>query len=204
MKWLEKTVLQSENIKLIPLEEQHVHDLALAASDGNLWELWYTSVPDDQTISKYVQKAIEENRNDTSLAFAVIHKKTNTVIGTSRYTNATSEHKRLEIGYTWYAETYQKTYVNTECKLLMLQYAFEKLHTIAVEFRTNWYNFQSRNAILRLGAKQDGILRNHQILPDGTLRDTVVFSIIESEWPACKKALKFKIEQIHKRSKMGD
>jgi RimJ/RimL family protein N-acetyltransferase len=114
------------------------------------------------------------------------------------YTNATPEHRRLEIGYTWYSQTFQKTHVNSECKLLLLTHAFEELKAIAVEFRTNWYNFPSRNAILRLGAKQDGVLRNHQIMTDGSLRDTVVFSIIESEWKTCKRALKYKIEQIHK------
>ena len=127
-------------------------------------------------------------------------KKMNNIIGTTRYTNATPEHRRLEIGYTWYAQPFQRTYVNSECKLLLLTHAFEQLKAIAVEFRTNWYNFQSRNAIARLGAKQDGVLRNHQILADGSLRDTVIFSIIESEWTTCKRSLKHKIEQIHKTS----
>lgn len=131
------------------------------------------------------------------MAFAVVDKQTNHIIGTTRYTNAATEHRRLEIGYTWYAKSYQRTHVNSECKLLLLQHAFEKLQAIAVEFRTNWHNLSSRNAIQRLGAKQDGILRNHQILPDETLRDTVVFSIIESEWKSCKKALDFRIRQMH-------
>ena len=131
--------------------------------------LWFTSVPSSENIDSYVAKAIEDFKQDKGLAFVVADKKSNTIIGTTRYMNATPEHRRLEIGSTWYARTFQKTYVNSECKLLLLTHAFEVLNAIAVEFRTNWYNFQSRNAISRLGAKQDGVLRNHQITPDGCL-----------------------------------
>ncbi|MEG1022107.1 MAG: GNAT family protein, partial [Myroides sp.] len=149
------------------------------------------------TIDDYMNKAINDFKLDKGLAFAVIDKKSDKIIGTSRYTNATPEYKRLEIGYTWYAKSYQKSFVNTECKLLLLTYAFEVLETIAVELRTNWYNFESRKAIARLGAKQDGVLRNHQINPDGSFRDTVVFSIINSEWKACKRSLLFKLDQYY-------
>lgn len=152
-------------------------------------------MPTVDTIDDYMNKAINDFKLDKGLAFAVIDKKSDKIIGTSRYTNATPEYKRLEIGYTWYAKSYQKSFVNTECKLLLLTYAFEVLETIAVELRTNWYNFESRKAIARLGAKQDGVLRNHQINPDGSFRDTVVFSIINSEWKACKRSLLFKLEQ---------
>lgn len=200
-KWLKEVVLETNNIKLLPIREHHKTDLLVAAFDGNLSELWFTSVPTKESIDNYIQKAIEDYKEDKGLAFVVVDKNTNSIIGTTRYTNATPEHRRLEIGYTWYAYSFQKTHVNSECKLLLLTHAFENLKAIAVEFRTNWYNFSSRNAIERLGAKQDGVLRNHQILPDGSFRDTVVFSIIESEWKSCKNSLNYKIEQIHKQKK---
>jgi RimJ/RimL family protein N-acetyltransferase len=198
-KWFNEIVLESNNIRLQPIRMTYKEDLIRASADGNLAELWFTSVPTSNTIDNYISSAIEDFRLDKGLAFVVIDKHTNMVIGTTRYTNGTPEHRRLEIGYTWYSRTFQKTHVNSECKLLLLTHAFEELKAIAVEFRTNWYNFPSRNAILRLGAKQDGVLRNHQILADGSLRDTVVFSIIESEWKTCKRALLYKIDQIHKK-----
>jgi len=199
-KWFNEIVLETDNIKLIPITLNHKADLLAASTDGNLSELWFTSIPTLKNIDNYIEKAIEDFKLDKGLAFVVIDKKTNKIIGTTRYTNATPEHRRLEIGYTWYSQSFQKTYVNSECKLLLLTHAFEELKVVAVEFRTNWYNFQSRNAIARLGAKQDGVLRNHQIMPDGSLRDTVVFSIIESEWKVCRHSLTYKIEQIYKRS----
>ena len=198
-KWFNEIVLESNNIRLQPIRITNKEDLISASSDGNLAELWFTSVPTPNTIDNYISSAIEDFELDKGLAFVVIDKHTNKVIGTTRYTNATPEHRRLEIGYTWYSRTFQKTHVNSECKLLLLTHAFEELNAIAVEFRTNWYNFPSRNAILRLGAKQDGVLRNHQIMADGSLRDTVVFSIIESEWKTCKRTLTYKIDQIHKK-----
>jgi len=199
-KWLKEIVLETNNIKLLPISESHKADLLIASTDGNLSELWFTSIPTKNNIDNYIAKAIEDYNQDKGLAFVVIDKNTNRIIGTTRYTNATPEHRRLEIGYTWYSKTFQKTYVNSECKLLLLTHAFEELKAIAVEFRTNWYNFPSRNAIARLGAKQDGVIRNHQIMSDGSFRDTVIFSIIESDWKACKHSLNYKIEQIHKKT----
>lgn len=200
--WFSEVVLESDSVKLIPISWEHKKDLILAAKDGNLIELWFTSVPDEAHIDAYISKAIDDFKQDKGLAFVVVDKATNRIIGSTRYTNATPEHRRLEIGYTWYAESFQKTHVNTICKLLLLTHAFEVLNAIAVEFRTNWYNFKSRNAIARLGAKQDGILRNHQLMADGSCRDTVVFSILNSEWKACKKNLLFKLEQ-HDKLKKG-
>lgn len=194
-RWFKEIVLETERIKLVPLRLDYKEDLLNAAKDGDLGKLWFTSVPTVDTIDDYMDKAINDFKLDKGLAFAVIDKKSDKIIGTSRYTNATPEYKRLEVGYTWYAKSYQKSFVNTECKLLLLTYAFEVLETIAVELRTNWYNFESRKAIARLGAKQDGVLRNHQINPDGSFRDTVVFSIINSEWKACKRSLLFKLDQ---------
>lgn len=199
-KWLNEVVLETDNVKLLPICENHKDDLITASLDGNLSELWFASIPTKYNIDIYIAKAIEDFKQDKGLAFVVINKKINRIIGTTRFTNATPEHRRLEIGYTWYSKTFQKTHINSECKLLLLSHAFETLKTVAVEFRTNWYNFPSRNAIERLGAKQDGVLRNHQIMPNGSFRDTVVFSILESEWQTCKQALLYKINQMHNKA----
>lgn len=196
--WFKEVILETDRIKLVPISETHKNDLIAASEDGDLSDLWFTSIPKKDDFDSYIAKAIDDFKEDKGLAFVVIDKKNNKIIGTTRYINATPEHRRLEIGFTWYAKSYQKTYVNTECKLLLLTHAFEVLKAVAVELRTNWYNFQSRNAIARLGAKQDGVLRNHQIMSDGSLRDTVVFSILESEWLACKCSLYYKIDQMNK------
>lgn len=202
-RWLKEVVLETDNVRLAPLREHHREDLLRAAADGDLSGLWYTSVPSENNIGPYMEKAIGDFNEDKGLAFVVMDKRTDMVVGTTRYTNAIPEHRRLDIGFTWYAKSFQRTHVNSECKLLLLTHAFEILKAIAVEFRTNWYNFPSREAIARLGAKQDGVLRNHQIMPDGTLRDTVIFSIIESEWRTCKRSLEHKIGQAHKRKEQG-
>ena len=137
---------------------------------------------------------LEEKKAGRALPFTIVDKKTNTIIGSTRYCNAIPEHKRLEIGYTWYAKSHQRTSKNTETKLVLLTHAFENLQSIAVEFRTHHKNKASINAIARLGAKQDGILRQHQQLEDGSYRDSVVFSILNKEWSAIKKNLKFQLE----------
>lgn len=194
-KWLQEVVLETARIKLLPLKPIHKEGLLLAAADGQLSDLWFTSVPNAESIENYLAKAFTDFEQDKGLAFVVIDKSSRKIIGSTRYTNATPEHRRVEIGYTWYAKSFQKTHVNSECKLLLFSHAFERLQAIAVEFRANWYNFESRRAIERLGAKQDGVLRNHQILADGSFRDTVVYSIVDNEWKACKCSLIFKIEQ---------
>jgi RimJ/RimL family protein N-acetyltransferase len=194
-KWLKETELEGDLVRLVPLQKRFRNELVKAASDGELWKLWFTSIPSEHTIDEYIDFAISETGLDKALAFVVIDKKTNTLIGATRFCNATPIHKRLEIGYTWYAKSHQKTGVNTECKYLLLTYAFEVLQCIAVEFRTHWHNQASRNAIARLGAKQDGILRNHMIGAEGTIRDTVVFSIVREEWTVVKKSLRFRMEQ---------
>lgn len=195
MAWFQKVVLENEWVKLEPLEVHHAEALVRAASDGELWNLWFTSVPTQANIQAYIQKAIDDYIKDCGLAFVVIDKKSNTIIGSTRYTHAAQEDRRLEIGYTWYAQSFQRTIINTACKQLLLTYAFETLDCIAVEFRTHWYNFASRNAILRLGAKQDGVLRNHKIMPNGSIRDTMVFSITREEWSTCKVHLQTKLTQ---------
>ena len=191
MKWLNKIELSGKSVKLDPLTLAHVEGLTEAVKDGELWHLWYTSTPEPTAVNSYIETAINEFEKDKSLPFAVVRIEDNKVIGTTRFMNADSKNKRLEIGTTWYSKSVQRTGVNTECKYLLLQYAFEKLECIAVEFRTHWHNTQSRNAIERLGAKQDGVLRNHQLDKFGCLRDTVVFSILNSEWKTVKMSLEF-------------
>ncbi|NVK21161.1 MAG: GNAT family N-acetyltransferase [Kangiellaceae bacterium] len=191
----ESIKLQSDLITLAPLQIEHQHDLAAAVEDGKLWELWFTSVPTGDGVLKYIETALQEQAHMKSIPFAVIDNKTQKAIGSTRYCNIDRNNRRLEIGYTWYAASYQKTSVNTQAKLLLLTHAFEQLGVIAVEFRTNWHNHVSRQAISRLGAKQDGVLRNHIIMADGTLRDTVIFSITDQEWPAVKKNLEYKLSR---------
>lgn len=193
-KWLNDVELVGISVTLMPLERGHSQALVNAAADGELWKLWFTSVPNVDNVDAYIDFAFSEKELGRALPFVVIWNKSRQIIGTTRYCNADSKNQRVEIGHTWYAKGYQRTVVNTECKLLLLTHAFEQLNAIAVEFRTHWHNHASRNAIARLGAKQDGVLRNHQKMPDGSYRDTVVFSITNQEWLAVKNNLLFKLE----------
>ena len=194
-KWLNKVELGNEHIKLVPLSMLHLEGLTQAVKDGSLWTLWYTSTPEPENVKSYIQTALDDFEHDRSLAFVVIKTDTNQIVGTTRFMNADPINKRLEIGTTWYAKSVQRTGVNTQCKFLLLAYAFETLNCIAVEFRTHWHNTQSRNSIEKLGAKQDGVLRNHSFDKSGNLRDTVVFSIINSEWNTVKQSLTFRINK---------
>ncbi len=192
---IEEIILEHGDIRLAPLDLFHEDGLLEAASDGQLWELWYTSVPNPETLKRYIEIAIREKEKRVSLPFVVIDINSNKVIGSTRYMNIDHGNRRLEIGATWYANSYQRTGTNTTCKFLLLQHAFEKLGTIAVEFRTHFFNHRSRDAIERLGAKRDGVLRNHRIDKNGLLRDTVVYSILNSEWPVVKKSLQHKLKK---------
>lgn len=195
--WTKPVALEGKLVKLIPLDLSHQNDLLNAASDGNLWELWFTSVPSATTISKYLNSALENQQKGLALPFTIVDKKTNKIVGSTRYLNIEAENRRLEIGATWYAKSVQRTGINTECKYLLLQHAFETLGCIAVEFRTHYHNLASRNAILRLGAKQEGILRNHRIDPQGNYRDTVVFSILDNEWKTVKASLEYRMNKSY-------
>ncbi|QSX35825.1 GNAT family N-acetyltransferase [Shewanella sedimentimangrovi] len=188
--------LDGELVVLEPLSLDHVPALSLAVADGELWQIWYTSAPHPDEMKAYVEKALAQEAAGQALAFAVRCKHSGEVVGCTRICNWDQPNRRLEIGYTWYAKRAQRTGINTETKLLLLGYAFEVLDVMAVEFRTHWHNQRSRAAIARLGAKQDGVLRNHQLLKDGTVRDTVVFSIIDSEWPAVRQNLRFRLQQF--------
>ena len=195
MRFVEPVTLAGRHATLEPLARGHAAALAAAAADGELWRLWYTSIPAPATTAAWIDAALAMRERQGAMPFVVRDNATGEVVGSTRYFNVEAAHRRLEIGHTWHAQRVQRTAVNTECKLLLLAHAFETLGCIAVEFRTSFFNFPSRRAIERLGAKQDGILRNHQILPDGTLRDTVVFSIIDGEWPAVKRHLAFQLER---------
>jgi len=188
--WLTDITLKGREIRLETLVPGHRDALLRAASDGRLWELWFTSVPSERTIDAYIDFALSEKDQGRALPFVVIHELSGQVIGSTRYCNATPSHLRVEIGYTWYSKSHQQTAVNSETKLLLLTHAFESLNCIAVEFRTHVANQSSRKAIERLGAHLDGILRNHQILPNGSIRDTVVYSILDSEWPETQAFLR--------------
>lgn len=192
--WVRPLTLQGRHVRLEPLAREHVTDLQRAARDGELWKLWYTTVPAIDETSAYVEKALAARSNGSAMPF-VVKTAAGDVVGSTRYMNIDAVNGRVEIGSTWYAASVQRTALNTEAKQLLLTHAFESLGASAVEFRTSWMNHRSRAAIARLGAKQDGVLRNHMRLPDGGYRDTVVFSIIESEWPAVKRNLQFLLEE---------
>ena len=194
-RFVEPVVLKGRYATLEPLAREHEAAIRAAVSDGELWTLWYTSVPAPERVGDWLETALDMRERLGAMPFAVRANATGDVVGSTRYFNVEAPHRRLEIGHTWYAKRAQRTAINTECKLLLLAHAFETLSCIAVEFRTNFFNFASRAAIERLGARQDGILRNHQIMPDGTRRDTVVFSILDSEWPAVKRNLQWRLER---------
>jgi len=198
--WISPITLTGTLVKLVPVALDHEQGLVEATQDGSLWELWFTSVPNPEQVRDFIGNAMELQTSGSAFAFSIIERGTGRLLGSTRFCNIDSRNRRLEIGYTWYRKSVQRTGVNTECKLLLLQHAFETLQCIAVEFRTHWHNHASRTAIARLGAKQDGILRQHQVMPDGQYRDTVVFSILNSEWPAVKTQLQF--QQHRYRSKV--
>jgi RimJ/RimL family protein N-acetyltransferase len=192
--WLKPVRLKGHHVRLEPLRAEHADALRVALADGELWRLWYTAVPTSHAMDTYIATALAERDAGVSMPF-VVREADGTIVGSTRYCNVDALNRRLEIGYTWYAARVQRTALNTNAKLLLLRHAFEKLDCIAVEFRTNWFNQRSRTAIARLGAKQDGVLRNHKLMADGSYRDTVVFSIIASEWPAVKRNLQFMLDR---------
>jgi len=185
--------LEGRWVRLAPLAQQHAVDLAAAVADGELWKLWYTTVPEPDGISAEIARRLALQAAGTMIPFAVIDSGTGRAVGMTTYMNIDQVNARVEIGSTWYASSFQRTALNTEAKLLLLTHAFERLACIAVEFRTHVQNQQSRRAIERLGAKLDGILRNHMVMRNGTLRDTVVYSILPEEWPDVKAGLEMKL-----------
>ncbi len=192
MPWLEPVTLSGAHARLEPLSHDHYDGLLEAVKDGELWKLWYTFIPKAEDMAKEIDRRLGLQKSGSMLPFTVFDAD-GKIAGMTTYMNVDATNRRVEIGSTWYARRVQRTPLNTQCKLLLLRHAFETLNCIAVEFRTHFFNHQSRRAIERLGAKQDGILRNHQVAPNGTLRDTVVFSIIAAEWPTVKAHLTYQL-----------
>ncbi|NKB20910.1 MAG: GNAT family N-acetyltransferase [Alphaproteobacteria bacterium] len=195
MPWPEPVSLHGEIVSVVPLGQSHCDDLKEACADGELYKLWYTSVPTPDGVAAEIDRRLGLQTAGSMLPFAIIDKASGKAVGMTTYMDIDAPHKRLEIGSTWYQKSVQRSGLNTECKLLMLTHAFEALDCIAVEFRTHFMNRQSRNGIERLGAKLDGILRSHRVMENGTLRDTAVYSMIASEWPAVKANLLWEIEK---------
>jgi N-acetyltransferase len=181
--------LVGRHVSLVPLSHTHHDQLVEAVKDGELWNLWYTSVPAPEQMRAEIDRRLEQQKQGSMLPFAVIEQAGGEAVGMTTYMNIDAVYHRLEIGSTWYRKRVQRSALNTECKLLLLTHAFEQLRCLAVEFRTHFFNHQSRAGIERLGAKLDGVLRQHQLARNGTLRDTCVYSIIDSEWPAVKAHL---------------
>lgn len=179
--------LTGSRVTLEPLAASH--GVELAAAVGELWRSWYTHIPAPEGVPAEIERRLQLRDTGSMLPFAVRRTDTGKAVGMTTFMNLDPANRRLEIGSTWLAKSAQRTGINTEAKLLLLGHAFDTLHCIAVEFRTHWHNLQSRRAIAELGAKQDGVLRNHRLGHDGTLRDTVVFSIIDSEWPTVRLSL---------------
>jgi len=194
MAWLEPITLRGRHARLVPLEVSHCEALEQAARDGELWKLWYTSVPKPEGMGKEIERRLRLQAQGTMLPWTVLDG-TGAVAGMTTYMNVDQDNRRVEIGSTWYAKRVQRTPLNTECKLMLLRHAFETLACPVVEFRTSFFNQQSRRAIERLGAKLDGILRNHTRHADGSLRDTCVYSILSSEWPAVRSHLAYQLEK---------
>jgi RimJ/RimL family protein N-acetyltransferase len=181
--------LHGRHVSLVPLGPAHHDDLVEAVQDGELWTLWYTSVPAPDRLQVEIERRLELQRLGSMLPFAVIERSSSQAVGMTTFMHIDAINRRVEIGSTWYRKRVQRSALNTECKLLLLTHAFEKLDCIAVEFRTHFFNQQSRAAIERLGAHLDGVLRQHQIAGNGTLRDTCVYSILDREWPSVKAHL---------------
>jgi len=195
MAWPEPITLQGAIATLEPLTPSHHDDLVEAARDGELWKLWYTTIPTPEKMREEIERRLKLQAQGTMLPWAVIDHATRKAVGVTTYMNIDATNKRVEIGSTWYRKSVQRSGMNTQCKFLLLAHAFETLGCIAVEFRTNFFNHSSRRAIERLGAKLDGILRSHVVMPNGTLRDSCVYSIIAGEWPAVKAHLEWQMEK---------
>jgi RimJ/RimL family protein N-acetyltransferase len=194
MTWLEPVTLRGTHARLEPLSPDQCDGLTEAVKDGELWKLWYTAVPTAEGMKKEIERRLGLQAAGSMLPFTVFDAD-GKIAGMTTYMNVDTPNRRVEIGSTWYAKRVQRSAVNTQCKLLLLTHAFEKLDCIAVEFRTHFFNHASRRGIERLGAKQDGILRSHSIAPNGTLRDTVVYSIIAGEWPTVKAHLTYQLNE---------
>ena len=189
----EPVTLERNGVRLEPISPEHQEGLARAAADGELWKLWFTAVPKPESMHTYIENALAGRQAGTMLPWAVRDVATGDIIGSTRYHDIVREIDRVEIGYTWYAKSRQRTHVNTTCKLLLMDHAFETLGCQVVGWRTDNFNFVSQRAIEALGAKKDGVLRHHQARKDGTARDTVMYSVLASEWRDVKRHLEARL-----------
>ena len=181
--------LEGHGVRLEPLTPHHQDDLRGAAADGRLWELWFAGVPEPDRVDSYIASALDGQAAGLMLPWAVRELETGTIVGTTRYHDIVAEIDRVEIGYTWYARRWQRTHLNTSCKLLLFEHAFDRLGCQVVGLRTDNFNFTSQRAIERLGAKKDGVIRHHRARRDGTVRDTVIYSVLKQEWPDVRRHL---------------
>lgn len=188
--------LERDGIRLEPLSPEHHDGLVAAAKDGELWSLWFTSVPEPDATLTYIRDAVKGQSDGHMLPWAVRDVATNTIVGSTRYHDIVAAIDRVEIGYTWYAQRCQRTNVNTTCKLMLLAHAFDTLGCAVVGLRTDNFNFRSQKAIEALGAKKDGVLRHHQARRDGTVRDSVLYSILKSEWADVRRHLELRLRRM--------
>ena len=195
MGWLTPLTLRGTYATLEPLSHARHDELVEAVRDGELWKLWYTFIPPPEKMLGDIDQRLAQQERGTMLPFVVVDATSGRAAGMTTYLNVDAANKRVEIGSTWYRKSVQRTALNTECKLMLLRHAFESLGCIAVEFRTHFFNTPSRRAIERVGAKLDGILRNHRLSSDGTLRDTCVYSIIATEWPTVRSHLMYQLDK---------
>ncbi len=190
---LSPVTLEGNGVRLEPLTLEHEKDIIAAASDGKLWELWYTAVPAPELARQYISDALTGQETGMMLPWAVRELESGNIAGSTRYHDIVPTIDRVEIGYTWYASNWQRSHVNTACKLLLLTHAFETVGCDVVGLRTDNFNFRSQRAIEALGAKKDGVIRHHQARRDGTVRDSVMYSILKTEWPDVKRHLALRL-----------
>ncbi|MCB1683562.1 MAG: GNAT family N-acetyltransferase [Pseudomonadales bacterium] len=197
MKELKAVRLEGNGLRLEPMTRDHTQGLIQASADGDLWKLWFTSVPqpEEAAVGRYIDQALDGFKAGHMLPWVVRDRASGDVLGTTRYHDVMPAVDRVEIGYTWYAQRCQRSHVNTTCKLLLFAHAFEELECRVVGLRTDNFNFRSQRAIEALGAKKDGVIRHHAVRPDGTVRDTVMYSVLASEWRDVKHHLEFRLER---------
>ena len=188
--------LEGHGVRLEPMESRHATDLASAASDGELWNLWFTSVPSPDQAAGYVETALRGYADGHMLPWVVRNLASNTIVGTTRYHDIIADADRVEIGWTWYGASWQRTHINPACKLLLMEHAFDTLGCGVVGLRTDNFNFRSQHAIERLGAKRDGIIRHHFRRRDGSVRDSVCYSILRHEWPDVRHNLEWRLARL--------
>ena len=193
--------LEAHGVRLEPLSKEHASALRKAAADGELWELWFTSVPEPDQTDAYIAQALDGLAAGHMLPFVVRELESGAIVGSTRYHDIVREAERVEIGYTWYAKGWQRTHVNSVCKLLLFGHAFDALGCKVVGLRTDNFNFASQRAIEALGAKKDGVIRHHQPRRDGSVRDTVMYSVLASEWPDVKRHLELRLVRGRSRGR---